>query len=193
MKGLQDGHHLSATWVLWILKDRNRRTFYGLWVWDRLVRDRLHSNGNQLPLSRPIPPTSRLLPQPQPRAISPTVSTTDTHKSLSLAQAFGICSQAQHGPHNEESSGPKCQQSRKPLLRHSSTNPPSLCSSKAPFLHERRRSSLSKRCKSRQSAFITAYCPCLSRLRRPRHLSPPYTPWNMVHSEVSGLMCKEKR
>ena len=27
LKGLQDGHHLSATWVLWILKDRNRRKF----------------------------------------------------------------------------------------------------------------------------------------------------------------------
>ena len=75
----------------------------------------------------------------------------------------------------------------KTLLRHSSTNPPSLCSPKAPLFSTKDGEAVSVQEGQESSvASITASCPCLSRLLEAKASVSSLYPWNMVHSEVSG-------
>lgn len=147
-------------------------------VWDVPVRDRIASNGNQLPLSSPShPPHASSSTAPAPGPSHPQFPQLTPTNLIAWPRPFGSVPKHSMAPTMKNH---LVQNANNPetLLRHSSTNPPSLCSPKSSsFLHEKDREAVfPKRCKIASSALITAYCPWPSRLLwRPRHLSPPYT------------------
>lgn len=163
-KGLQDGQPLGATWVLWILKDRNRRKFQ----WpvglgrarerqDCIVMGTICCSPDP---SHPAHASSFHTPRPPGHL---------THSFHNRHPQISVFSPGCRNPFPSTAQTSRqrmiwCKMPTIPetLLRCNSINPPSLCSPEAPLfstedgeavsLHEGQESAV---------ASITAYCQCL--------------------------------
>ena len=135
LKGLQDGHHLGATGVLWILKDRNRRKFrcpVGLGP-ARERRDCIVMGPSCHSPDPSHPPHASPFHSPRP----PGHLTHSVHNRHPQISVFGP-GLWDLFPSTARPPGQRIIWSKMPtiletLLRHSSANPPSLCSPKAPL------------------------------------------------------------